>query len=46
MGIITVFVAALAFLIPTALIEGFKALHHRAKEAREWRSIRKVYYPG
>lgn len=46
MGIITVFFVALVIIIPTALIESFKALHHRAKEAREWRSIRKVYYPG
>lgn len=46
MAIITVFLVALTFMIPTALVEGFKALHHRAKEAREWRSIRKVYYQG
>lgn len=46
MGMITVFFVALAFLIPTALVEGIQALHHRAKEAREWRSIRKVYYQG
>lgn len=43
---ITVFLVALAIFIPTALVEGFKAMHHRAKEAREWRSIRKVYYQG
>ena len=46
MGIITVFSVALAFLIPTALVEGFKALHHRAKEAMEWRKLKKVYYPS
>lgn len=37
---------ALAIAIPAALIEGIMALHHRAKEAREWRRIKKVYYPG
>ena len=44
MGIITVFLVALAIVIPTALIEGIKALHHRANEAREWRSLKKIYY--
>lgn len=46
MAIITVFLVALAFLIPTALIEGIKALHHRANEARQWRNLKKIYYPG
>lgn len=36
----------MGIITATALIEGIKALHHRAKEAREWRSIKKVYYPG
>ena len=46
MGMITVFLVALAFLIPTALVEGIQALHHRAKEASEWRKLKKIYYPG
>ena len=46
MGMITVFLVALAFLIPTALVEGIQTLHHRAKEAREWRKLKKIYYPG
>ena len=44
MGMITVFLVALAFLIPTALVEGIQALHHRAKEARTWRKLKKIYY--
>lgn len=44
-GMITVFVVALSFLIPAALIEGFASLYRRAKEAREWRKIKRVYYP-
>lgn len=43
---ITVFLVALAIFIPTALVEGFKAMHHRAKEARTWRNLKKMYYPG
>ena len=46
MAIITVFLVALTFVIPMALVEGFKALHHRAKEARTWRNLKKMYYPG
>lgn len=46
MGIITVFLVAFVIIIPTALIESFKALHHRAKEARQWRNLKKIYYPG
>ena len=41
---ITVFLVALAIFIPTALVEGFKAMHHRAKEASEWRKLKKIYY--
>lgn len=46
MAIITVILAALAIAIPTALIEGAMALHRRAKEAREWKRLKKIYYPG
>lgn len=44
MAIITVFLVALTFIIPTALVEGIQALHHRAKEARTWRNLKKIYY--
>jgi hypothetical protein len=44
MGIITVILVTLVIIIPTALIEGFTALHHRAKEASEWRKLKKIYY--
>jgi hypothetical protein len=44
MAIITVMLLALAIAIPAALIEGIMALHRRAKEAREWRYIKKTYY--
>jgi hypothetical protein len=44
MAIITLMVLALAIAIPAALIEGIVALHHRAKEAREWRKIKRMYY--
>lgn len=37
---------ALALAIPAAVYEGIMALHHRAKEAREWRYIKRVYYQG
>lgn len=46
MAIITVMLLALAIAIPAALIEGIMALHRRAKEAREWRKIKRIYYPG
>ena len=46
MGIITVMVLALAIFIPAMAIEGMVALYHRAKEAREWRKIKQIYYPG
>jgi len=46
MAIITVLVLALAFAIPAALFEGFASLYRRAKEAREWRKIKRIYYPG
>lgn len=46
MGIITVMVLALAFAILVALVEGCIALIRRAKEAREWRKIKQIYYPG
>lgn len=46
MALITVFLVALAIAIPTALIEGGIALHRKAKEAAEWRRLKKIYYPG
>lgn len=46
MAIITVMALALAITIPAAIIEGCKALHRKAKEAREWRYIKRIYYPG
>lgn len=46
MGIITVMVLALAFAIPAALFDGITALYRRVKEAREWRKIKRIYYPG
>jgi hypothetical protein len=44
MAIITLMALALALAIPAAVYEGIVALHHRAKEAREWRKIKKIYY--
>lgn len=46
MALITVFLVALAMMLPAALIEGAIALHRRAKEAREWKRLKKIYYPG
>lgn len=46
MAIITLMLLALALAIPTAIYEGIVALHHRAKEAWEWRKIKRIYYPG
>lgn len=37
-------VLALAIAIPAAIYEGIVALHHRAKEEREWRKIKRIYY--
>lgn len=46
MALITVFLVALAMMLPAALIEGGIALHRKAKEAAEWRRLKKIYYPG
>lgn len=39
-------VLALALAIPEALYEGIVALHRKAKEEREWRKIKRIYYPA
>ena len=44
MGIVTVFVFAAVVFIPTAIYEGCVAIHNRAKEAREWRKIKRIYF--
>lgn len=46
MGIITVLLLALAFAILSGVINGCIGLHRRVKEAREWRKIKQIYYPG
>lgn len=46
MAIITVMLVALAIFVPAALLEGCAILHRRAKEAREWRNLKKIYYQG
>jgi hypothetical protein len=44
MGIITVMVLAVAIFVPAMLIEGICSMFRRAKEAWEWRKIKKIYY--
>ena len=44
MAIITVIALVLALAIPAALYEGIVALHRKAKEEREWRKLKKIYY--
>ena len=44
MAIITVMVLGLAITIPAALYEGCRALIRRAKEAAEWRKLKRMYY--
>ena len=45
MAIFTALCMMLALVVPTALLEGARALRRKAKQAREWRKIRKAYYP-
>lgn len=44
MAIITLMVLGLAITIPTALFEGCRALYRRAKDAAEWRKLKRMYY--
>lgn len=44
MAIITVMLVALAIFVPAALLEGCAILHRQAKEAREWRRLKKAYF--
>ena len=44
MAIITVIGIVLAFAIPAALYEGSLALIRRAKDAAEWRKLKRMYY--
>ena len=44
MAMITVLVLGLLITIPTALYEGCRALYRRAKDAAEWRKLKRMYY--
>lgn len=45
MDIFTALCMMLALIVPTALLEGARTMRRKAKQAREWREIRKAYYP-